>query len=192
MMTASKPVTRCGWATNEHSIAYHDEEWGVPNHDDRHLFEMLILEGAQAGLSWDTILKKRGEYKRVYDDFDPKKVARYGEKKIAALLANPGIVRNRLKVRASVANAKACIEVQKEFGSLDAYLWSFVGGTPLVNRWKKMTDIPVKTPEAEALSKDLKKRGFTFVGPTIMYAYMQAVGMVNDHTIDCFRHRQLA
>ncbi len=190
-MTPNKPFKRCEWAGNENAITYHDEEWGVPNHDDRHLFEMLILEGAQAGLSWDTILKKRAEYRRVYDDFDPKKVARYGEKKIAALLANPGIVRNRLKVRASVTNAKACLAVQKEFGTFDAYLWAFVSGKPIVNRWRKLSDIPVKTPEAEAMSKDLKKRGFTFVGPTIMYAFMQAVGMVNDHTTDCFRHRQV-
>jgi len=189
-MTVNR-VQRCGWATNEHNITYHDEEWGVPNHDDRHLFEMLILEGAQAGLSWDTILKKRDEYRRVHDNFDPRKVARYGEKKIAALLDNPGIVRNRLKVRASVANAKAYLEVQKEFGSFDAYLWAFVGGTPITNRWKTMAEVPVTTPEAEALSRDLKKRGFTFVGPTIIYAFMQAVGMVNDHTTDCFRHRQV-
>ncbi len=190
-MTAKKTLKRCSWAANERAITYHDEEWGLPNHDDRHLFEMLILEGAQAGLSWDTILKKRAEYRKVYDKFDPIKVVRYGEKKIAALLANSGIIRNRLKVRASVANAKAFLAVQKEFGTFDAYLWAFVGGKPVRNRWKTMADIPVKTPEAEALSKDLKKRGFTFVGPTIMYAFMQAVGMVNDHTTDCFRHRQV-
>ena len=190
-MTAKKTLKRCSWATNERAITYHDEEWGLPNHDDRHLFEMLILEGAQAGLSWDTILKKRAEYRKVYDKFDPIKVARYGEKKIAALLANPGIIRNRLKVHASVANAKAFLAVQKEFGTFDAYLWAFVGGKPIRNRWKTMAEIPVKTPEAEALSKDLKKRGFTFVGPTIMYAFMQSVGMVNDHTTDCFRHRQV-
>jgi DNA-3-methyladenine glycosylase I len=190
-MTAKEAVTRCAWASNERAIAYHDEEWGRPNHDDRHLFEMLILEGAQAGLSWDTMLKKRDEYRRVYDNFDPKKVARYGEKKIAALLSNPGIVRNRLKVRASVTNAKAYLAVQKEFGTFDAYLWAFVGGKPMVNRWKSLAEVPVKTPEAEALSKDLKKRGFTFVGPTIIYAFMQAVGLVNDHTVDCFRYPQL-
>jgi DNA-3-methyladenine glycosylase I len=190
-MTAKKNLKRCSWAANERAVTYHDEEWGLPNHDDRHLFEMLILEGAQAGLSWDTILKKRAEYRRVYHNFDPIKVARYGEKKIAALLANPGIIRNRLKVRASVANAKAFLAVQKEFGTFDAYIWAFVGGKPVRNRWKTMAEIPVKTPEAEALSKDLKKRGFTFVGPTIMYAFMQAVGMVNDHTTDCFRHRQV-
>jgi len=184
-------MKRCSWAANERAVTYHDEEWGLPNHDDRHLFEMLILEGAQAGLSWDTILKKRAEYRTVYDNFDPQKVARYGEKKIAALLANPGIVRNRLKVRASVTNAKAFLAVQKEFGSFDAYLWAFVDGKPIRNRWKTLSEIPAKTPEAKALSKDLKKRGFTFVGPTIIYAFMQAVGMVNDHTVDCFRYRQV-
>lgn len=184
-------MKRCSWAANERAVTYHDEEWGLPNHDDRHLFEMLILEGAQAGLSWDTILKKRAEYRTVYDNFVPQKVARYGEKKIDALLANPGIVRNRLKVRASVANARAYLEVQQEFGSFDAYLWAFVGGKPIRNRWKTLAEIPAKTPEAEALSRDLKKRGFTFVGPTIIYALMQAVGMVNDHTVDCFRYRQV-
>ncbi len=190
-MTAKNTIRRCSWAANERTITYHDEEWGLPNHDDRHLFEMLILEGAQAGLSWDTILKKRAEYRKVYHNFDPQKVARFSEKKIAALLANPGIIRNRLKVRASVANAKAYLKVQKEFGSFDAYLWAFVGGKPVRNRWKTLAEIPVITPEAEALSKDLEKRGFTFVGPTIIYALMQAVGMVNDHTVDCFRHRQV-
>jgi DNA-3-methyladenine glycosylase I len=190
-MTAKNTIRRCRWAANERAIAYHDEEWGSPNHDDRHLFEMLILEGAQAGLSWDTILGKRAEYRAAYDNFDPRKVARYGDKKIAALLANSGIVRNRLKVRASVANARACLEVQKQFGTLDAYLWAFVGGKPIRNRWKSPAEIPVQTAEAEALSRNLKERGFTFVGPTIIYAFMQAVGMVNDHTTDCFRHRQV-
>jgi len=183
---------RCGWArlTNPLYVAYHDEEWGVPSHDDRHLFEMLILEGAQAGLSWETILNKRAAYRRAYDRFDPRKVASYDAKKRRALLADAGIVRNRLKIDASISNARAFLEVQMEFGSFDRYIWSFVGGSPKRNAWKTLRDIPPRTPESDAMSKDLKKRGFRFVGSTICYAFMQAVGMVNDHTIACFRHRK--
>ena len=185
-------MTRCPWAKNERSIPYHDEEWGVPVHDDRLLFEFLILEGAQAGLSWDTILKKREHYKRVYDNFDAKKVARYDSKKVAALLADAGIVRNRLKVAASIQNAKAFLKVQKEFGSFDAYLWRFVGGKPIVNKLRSMKEIQPRTTESDAMSKDLLKRGFKFVGSTICYAFMQAVGMVNDHLVTCPRYRDLA
>jgi DNA-3-methyladenine glycosylase I len=184
---------RCPWAaTDPLYIAYHDREWGVPNHDDRHLFEMLILEGAQAGLSWITILRKRTRYREVFDAFDPQKVARYDDRKVAALLGDAGIVRNRLKVGAAVGNANAYLAVQREFGSFDAYLWSFVGGHPIVNAWKTMKEVPAKTAESNALSKDLQKRGFRFVGSTICYAYMQAVGLVNDHLAGCFRHSELA
>ncbi len=170
------------------SIPYHDEEWGVPVHDDRTLFEFLILEGAQAGLSWNTILNKRENYRRAFDGFDPKKVARYDQRKIAKLLADPGIVRNRLKVAASVANAKAFLKVQEEFGSFDRYIWQFVGGKPQVNQRKSLREVPARTPESDAMSKDLLRRGFKFVGSTICYAFMQAVGMVNDHIVDCFRY----
>jgi DNA-3-methyladenine glycosylase I len=184
-------LTRCWWAGSDPLyVRYHDEEWGVPVHDDRRLFEMLCLEGAQAGLSWSTILNKRANYRAAFDDFDPGKVAAYDEGKIAALLQDPGIVRNRLKVNAFVRNARAFLQIQEAFGSFDAYIWQFVGGKPLVNAWQGMQDIPSKTPEAEAMSEDLKKRSFTFVGPTICYAFMQAVGMVNDHTVDCFRHAE--
>ncbi len=172
-------------------IEYHDREWGVPVHDDRDLFEFLILEGAQAGLSWSTVLKKRQRYREVFDGFEPTKVARYGEHKIARLLADPGIIRNRLKVHSAVRNARTFLQVQKEFGSFDAYLWRFVDGRPRVNRWERQRDIPAQTPESDELSRDLKKRGFNFVGSTICYAFMQAVGMVNDHTAGCFRHREL-
>jgi len=189
--TADKP--RCAWpGSDPRYVAYHDDEWGVPVHDDRTLFEFLILEGAQAGLSWSTILNKRENYRRVFDNFDPAVVARYGEAKIAALLADPGIVRNRLKVNGAVQNANACLTVQAEFGSFDAYLWRFVGGQPIQNAWRALAEVPAKTPESDALSKDLKKRGFTFVGSTICYAFMQAVGMVNDHTVDCFRYKEVA
>ncbi len=179
---------RCAWVSNDLAAAYHDTEWGVPLHDEHKLFEFLILEGAQAGLSWDTILKKREHYRTVYDGFDPRKVARYTETKQAKLLADAGIVRNRLKVASSVRNAKAFLKVQNEFGGFDAYVWRFVDGTPVQNRWKTLKDIPASTPVSDALSKDLKKRGFNFVGSTIMYAFMQATGMVNDHTTDCHRH----
>jgi DNA-3-methyladenine glycosylase I len=185
--------TRCGWAGSDPLyVAYHDEEWGVPVHEDRTLFEFLSLEGAQAGLSWATILKKRANYRRAFDNFDPQKVARYGEAKIAALLADPGIVRNRLKVNGAVKNARAFLAVQAEFGSFDAYLWRFVGGRPVQNARRSLAEVPAQTAESDALSKDLKQRGFTFVGSTICYAFMQAVGLVNDHTVECFRHKQLA
>jgi DNA-3-methyladenine glycosylase I len=179
---------RCTWAgTDPLYVRYHDEEWGVPSHDDRHLFEMLILEGAQAGLSWITILRKRPAYRKAFDRFNARTIARYDARKIRALLADPGIVRNRLKVEGAVRNARAFLEVQKEFGSFDAYLWRFVDGTPKVNRPRTMKDVPARTAESDALSKDLKTRGFTFVGSTICYAFMQAVGMVNDHLATCPR-----
>ncbi|MGD8456383.1 MAG: DNA-3-methyladenine glycosylase I [Anaerolineales bacterium] len=185
-------MKRCAWAGEEPLyVDYHDNQWGVPVHDDQMLFEMLILEGAQAGLSWSTILNKRENYQAAFDRFDPAVVATYDENKIQELLNNPGIVRNKLKVRAAVTNAQAFLEVQHEFGSFDAYIWGFVNHKPIINHWKTMGEIPAKTAEAEAMSKDMKKRGFKFVGPTICYAFMQAVGMVNDHTVDCFRHGQL-
>ncbi len=185
---------RCAWVRPDSPlyVAYHDREWGVPVHDDRTLFEFLILEGAQAGLSWETILRKRERYRTVFDGFDPEKVARYGARKVRALLADPGIVRNRLKIAAAVANAKAFLAVRDEFGSFDAYVWRFVGGAPKQNAWRAIRDVPTRTPESDALSKDLARRGFRFVGSTICYAFMQAVGLVNDHTTDCFRHRELA
>ena len=173
-------------------LDYHDEEWGVPVHDDRLHFEFLILEGAQAGLSWDTILRKRQGYRKAFDYFDPAVVARYDQKKTDALRQDPGIVRNRLKIASTVTNARAFLEVQAEFGSFATYLWRFVDGTPIRNSWKSLKEIPTQTREAEALSKDLKKRGFRFVGPTVCYSFMQATGMVNDHTVRCFRHRELA
>ena len=185
-------MTRCTWPRNQLAIRYHDEEWGVPVHDDRLLFEFLILEGAQAGLSWDTVLAKRERYREVYDGFDPAKVARYSDARCAKLLADPGIVRNRLKVASSVSNARAFLEVQKEFGSFDRYVWGFVTGKPLVNRWRELKQIPARTAKSDALSKDLKKRGFRFVGSTICYAFMQATGMVNDHLVTCFRYRELS
>ena len=171
-------------------LEYHDREWGVPVHDDRVHFEFLLLEGAQAGLSWAIVLKKREGYRRAFSEFDPAKVARYTSKRIEKLILDPGIVRNRLKIAGAVRNARAFLEIQKEFGTFDAYCWRFVGGRPKVNRWK-MTGIPATTPESDALSKDLKRRGFTFVGSTVIYAYMQAVGMVNDHLVDCFRYREI-
>lgn len=182
---------RCEWvpADDPLYITYHDEEWGVPEYDDRRLFEMLLLEGAQAGLSWITILRKRENYRRLFDGFDAEKIARYGPKKIAALLDDPGIVRNRLKVNAAVGNAKAYLEIQDEFGNFSDYLWQFVDGEPVVNTWQAMSDVPASTAQSDAMSKSLKKRGFKFVGSTICYAFMQAVGMVNDHTTDCFRYR---
>lgn len=183
----SEPV-RCRWATNSLSIAYHDREWGVPQHDDRVLFEFLVLEGAQAGLSWDTILKKRENYRAVFDGFDPAKVARYNQRKVQALLHNDGIVRNRLKIASAIANAKAFLAVQKEFGTFDRYIWQFVGGKPRVNAWWSGQRLPARTAESDAMSRDLKKRGFNFVGSTICYAFMQATGMVNDHAVDCFRY----
>jgi DNA-3-methyladenine glycosylase I len=185
---------RCAWAEggNELYIHYHDREWGVPVCDDRRQFEFLVLEGAQAGLSWSTVLNKREGYRKAFANFDPVKVARFSEKKIETLIQNPGIIRNRLKITAAVNNAKAFLDIQKEFGSFDAYIWSFVGGKPLQNRWKAMADIPATSPESDALSKDLKQRGLKFVGSTIMYAHLQAAGLVNDHLISCFRYRECA
>jgi DNA-3-methyladenine glycosylase I len=186
-------LIRCGWAgADPLYVAYHDEEWGVPVHDDRTFFEFLILEGAQAGLSWSTILKKRDNYRRAFDQFDPRLVAAYDEARVAQLLADPGIVRNRAKIAAAVDNARAFLAVQDELGSFDAYVWQFVGGRPLQNNFQSLSEIPAETAESRALSKDLKRRGFRFVGPTIVYAFMQATGLVNDHLISCFRYRQLA
>jgi DNA-3-methyladenine glycosylase I len=182
----AKPESRCHWATKPAMIEYHDREWGRPVHDDRVLFEFLILEGAQAGLSWETILNKRENYRRAFDRFDAKKIARYDKRKVRELLANAGIVRNRLKIAATISNAQAFLAVQKEFGSFDKYIWQFVGGKPLVNRWEKSTKVPARTAESDAMSKDLKTRGFRFVGTTICYAFMQATGLVNDHARDCF------
>ena len=185
-------LIRCPWPKAELNIRYHDTEWGVPQHDDRVLFEFLILEGAQAGLSWTTILKKRENYRAALDQFDARRISKYDDRKVAKLLADPGIVRNRLKIAATIRNAAAFLEVQKEFGSFDQYLWQFIGGKPRQNAWTSMKQVPAKTPESDAMSKDLLKRGFKFVGSTICYALMQAVGMVNDHPVDCFRHRQVA
>jgi DNA-3-methyladenine glycosylase I len=184
---------RCGWCGDDPLyVAYHDTEWGVPLHDERRLFEMLILEGAQAGLSWLTVLRKREAYRAAFDGFDPERVAAYDGRKVRALLRNPGIIRNRQKVEAAVANARAFLKVQEEFGSFDAYVWRFVKGKPKRNAWRRLAQVPAVTPEAEALSRDLRSRGFKFVGPTICYAHMQATGMVNDHLVDCFRYRQVA
>ena len=184
----SQALKRCAWANGDLYIAYHDREWGVPVHDDRMLFEFLILEGAQAGLSWITILKKRDNYRRAFDNFDARKVARYNSRKIKKLLGDAGIVRNRLKIASAVGNAKALLAVQKEFGSFDNYIWTFTGGKPIRNHWKSLKEIPARTLASDAMSRDLIKRGFKFVGSTICYAFMQAVGMVNDHTMDCFRY----
>ncbi|MCL4741364.1 MAG: DNA-3-methyladenine glycosylase I [Phycisphaerales bacterium] len=185
-------AARCPWAKTELSIAYHDAEWGVPRHDDRTLFEFITLEGAQAGLSWETILRKRDRYREVFAGFDPSRVARFTPARVERLLADPGIVRNRAKVESTVANARAVLRVQREFGSLDAYLWRFVDGCPVVNRRRRMSDVPASTPVSDAMSKDLKRRGFGFVGTTICYALMQAVGMVNDHLVTCPRHGEIA
>jgi DNA-3-methyladenine glycosylase I len=182
---------RCPWPVDDLYIAYHDTEWGVPVHDDRTLFEFLILEGAQAGLSWHIILKKRENYRQAFDHFDPQKVARYTDAKLARLLANPGIVRNRLKIAAAVRNARAFLAVQEEFGSFDRYIWRFVEGRPIINAHRSMKDVAARTRESDAMSKDLKQRGFTFVGSTICYAHMQATGMVNDHLVTCVRHKEL-
>ena len=186
-------VKRCPWASLDDPLylAYHDEEWGVPSHDDRHLFEMLVLEGAQAGLSWATILRKREGYRKALAGFDPAKVAKFDSRKVERLLANPGIVRNRAKVAAAIANARTARAVQREYGSLDTYLWSFVGGRPIRNRLTTVADIPSESDESRAMSKDLRSRGFRFVGPTMCYAFMEAVGMVNDHVTGCFRHREV-
>jgi DNA-3-methyladenine glycosylase I len=190
MKAPANPV-RCAWATGELMVQYHDEEWGVPVHDDRTLFEFLILEGAQAGLSWSTILNKRDNYRKAFDGFDATRIARYDRRKVARLLLDPGIVRNRLKIASTIANAQAFLRAQKEFGSFDRYIWQFVGGKPRVNSPKSMKELPPKTAESDAMSKDLKKRGFNFVGSTICYAFMQAVGMMNDHVVECFRYGAL-
>jgi DNA-3-methyladenine glycosylase I len=192
MNTLEKNVVRCKWASNDLMIRYHDREWGVPQHDDRVLFEFLILEGAQAGLSWDTILRKRENYRTAFDGFDPKKISKYDFRKTQRLLRDEGIIRNRLKLTSAVQNAKAFLAVQKEFGAFDRYIWQFTGDQPRVNAWKPGQRLPASTPESDAMSKDLKKRGFNFVGSTICYAFMQATGMVNDHALDCFRYRELA
>ena len=186
----ARDVIRCSWARNPLSIRYHDEEWGVPLHDDRKLFEFLVLEGAQAGLSWDTILQKRNNYRKAFDRFNPKRVAGYDQRKVKSLLADPGIVRNRLKINGAVKNAQAFLKVQDEFGSFDRYIWEFVDGEPVVNSWRSKK-LLASTPQSDAMSKDLKKRGFTFVGTTICYAFMQAVGMVNDHAMECFRRAEI-
>jgi DNA-3-methyladenine glycosylase I len=185
-------VKRCEWANkNELEQSYHDKEWGVPIRDDRSLFEFLILEGAQAGLSWSTILRKREAYRKAFDNFDARKISRYSKADVSRLLANPEIIRNKLKINATIANARACLQVREQFGSFARYIWQFVHGKPIQNSWKKMIDIPSSSPESEAMSRDLRKRGFKFVGATICYAFMQAVGMVNDHVVSCFRHKEL-
>ena len=185
------PPPRCSWAKRPLDIQYHDQEWGVPRHDDRVLFEFLVLEGAQAGLSWSTILEKRRNYRRAFDNFDPRKVARYDARKVRKLLADPGIVRNRLKIAAAIQNTKAFLAVRREFGSFDAHIWRFVGGRPRRNAWEMPKQLPARTPESVAMSTDLLRRGFKFVGPTICYAFMQAVGMVNDHLVGCHRHDEV-
>ena len=190
-LTRQKKIERCGWAGTEILVSYHDNEWGVPVHNDRDLFEFLILEGAQAGLNWETVLRKRGNYRAAFNDFQVTKVAAYNQRRINQLLTNPGIIRNRLKIEASVQNARSLLTIQKDFGSFDAYVWRFVGGSPKQNRWKSLKEVPATTPESDALSKDLRRRGFSFVGSTICYAFMQAVGMVNDHVVDCFRHKEV-
>jgi DNA-3-methyladenine glycosylase I len=186
-------MIRCAWVPLDHPnyIKYHDEEWGVPVHDEQKLFEFITLEGAQAGLSWSTILKKRDGYRQAFANFDPKKVSKFMNKKVDQLLQNPGIVRNKIKVESTVSNAKAFLKVQQEFGSFDSYIWSFVDDKPIQNQFKKVSQIPAETPLSKLISKDLKKRGFRFVGPTIIYAFMQAIGMVNDHTVECFRYQPL-
>lgn len=189
--TATRELRRCLWAANEINIPYHDKEWGVPVHDDRTFFEFLILEGAQAGLSWDTILRKRARYREVFENFDAQRIARYDARKVRALLADPGIVRNRLKISATIGNARAFLKVQEEFASFDAYIWRFVGGKPKQNRWTEHRKVPAKTAESDAMSKDLQKRGFRFVGSTICYAFMQATGLVNDHLTSCFRYKSV-
>lgn len=189
----AKSLQRCAWATgSELEKAYHDSEWGVPVHDDCRLFELITLEGAQAGLSWATILKKRDSYRELFDGFDVNQIARYNKRKLESLLNNPGIVRNRLKIESTISNARAFIAIQDEFASFDDYIWRFTDGKPLTNHWRKLEDIPASTETSEAMSRELKKRGFGFVGSTICYAFMQATGMVNDHTVNCFRHRECA
>jgi DNA-3-methyladenine glycosylase I len=187
----SKEIIRCSWAGSDEMIVYHDEEWGVPLHNDRRLFELLILEGAQAGLSWSTVLRKRQAYREAFDKFDPVKISRYNKNKIDKLLTNPGIIRNRAKILATIDNAKAYVEIRAEFGSFDKYIWQFVSGKPIMNKWKRLGQIPAETKESQAMSKALKQRGFRFVGPTICYAFIQATGMVNDHLVDCFRYKEV-
>ncbi|MGO9057055.1 MAG: DNA-3-methyladenine glycosylase I [Candidatus Binataceae bacterium] len=187
----SQTLARCDWAKSELMTRYHDEEWGVPTHDDRVLFEFLCLEGAQAGLSWETVLKKRDNYRAAFDNFDPATVSAFNQRQIERLLGDAGLIRNRLKIESAAANARSLLKVQAEFGSFDAYIWRFVDGRPLVNTWESIKQIPAHTAQSDAMSKDLRKRGFNFVGTTICYAFMQAVGMVNDHLVDCFRHKQL-
>ena len=184
-------MIRCGWAKNDLAIRYHDAEWGVPLHDDRRLFEFLILEGAQAGLSWDTILRKRENYRQAFDDFDAEKIVGYDEKKLSELLLDEGIIRNRLKIASAVSNAKSYLKIKDEFDSFDSYIWSFVDGKPIVNTWQNLSEVPAKTLVSDAMSKDLKRRGFNFVGSTIMYAFMQATGMLNDHLVSCFRYKEV-
>jgi DNA-3-methyladenine glycosylase I len=184
-------MQRCDWAKNERLIQYHDEEWGVPVHDDQRLFEFLVLEGAQAGLSWDTVLRKRESYRAAFNHFDPAAVARYASEEIDRLLADPGLIRNRLKIAAAIENARAFLAVQQEFGSFDTYVWRFVGGVPRKSAWHCLSEVPAHTPESDAMSRDLRRRGFKFAGSTICYAFMQAIGMVNDHTTDCFRYREI-
>jgi DNA-3-methyladenine glycosylase I len=191
MNSKLKNLTRCSWPSDDLSIRYHDEEWGVPAHDDAILFEFLILEGAQAGLSWDTILKKRENYRAAFDRFDPNKIARYDRRKMQSLMNDAGIIRNRLKIASAVQNAKAFLKIQNDLGSFNAYIWQFTGRSPIVNSRRSANQVPASTPESDAMSKDLKKRGFSFVGTTICYAFMQAVGMVNDHLTTCFRYSQL-
>ena len=191
MKPKSSDLIRCSWPSNPLSIRYHDEEWGLPQHDDEVLFEFLILEGAQAGLSWDTVLQKRENYRAAFDSFNPQRIARYDSRKRQSLLRNPGIIRNRLKIASAVANAKAFLAIQKEYGSFDSYIWQFVGGKPRLNKWRSTQRVPASTAESDAMSKDLKRRGFNFVGSTICYAFMQAVGMVNDHSVECFRYKQI-
>ena len=185
---------RCDWVPDGDALylAYHDEEWGVPSRDDRHLYEMLVLEGAQAGLSWSTILRKRDGYRRAFAEFDPDRVARFGDADVVRLMADPGIVRNRLKIESAVANARATLEARRELGSLAEYVWSFVGGEPMQNRWRTIAEVPSETAESKAMSRDMKRRGFRFVGPTVCYAFMQATGLVNDHTVDCDRYAEVA
>lgn len=190
-MPNGKRIIRCDWAQNELAILYHDREWGVPQYDDRVLFEFLVLEGAQAGLSWDTILRKRKNYRAAFGGFDPRKVCRYDQRKVNSLMQDEGIVRNRLKIQSAIKNARAFLEIQKEFGSFSKYVWQFVGGEPKVNARTNLKSLPARTAESDAMSKDLKKRGFTFVGSTICYAFMQAVGMVNDHIVTCFRYGEV-
>ena len=191
-MNEAKMQERCEWAGSDPLyIEYHDKEWGVPVHDDRKIFEMLVLEGAQAGLNWLTVLRKRENYREAFDNFDPKKVAKYDSEKFQKLLATEGIIRNKLKIRSAIQNARAFLELQKEFGTFDAYIWQFVSGKPIRNSWKSLSELPAQTSESAAMSKDLKRRGFSFVGPTICYAHMQATGMVNDHVVTCFRYKEV-